>query len=96
MSCEGIGVGGSGVVDDVGAGRVGGVGPVVFGLGVIVVRGAGAAGAWKGGEWGGGLSQITCGCLYDAVVVDRGDVGPGGRFGLGPEKVRSQKKRGGL
>ncbi len=96
MSGEGVGVGGAGVVNDEGAGGVGGIGPVVFGFGVVVVRGAGTAGAGKGCERGWRLSQVTAGGLEDAVVVDGGDVGAGRRFGLGQEKARGQEKRGGL
>ena len=83
-------------MNDEGARGVGGIGPVVFSLGVIVVRGSWAAGAGKGGERGWGLSQVVGGGVEDAIVIDGGDVGPGGRFGLGQEKARSQEKRCGL
>ncbi len=96
MSAEGVGVGRAAVVNDEGAGGVRGIGPVVFGLGVVVVWGTWAAGAGKGGEWDWGLSQVTRGGPENAIVVDSGDVGPGCRLGLGPEKARSQEKRSGL
>ena len=96
MSREGVGIGGAAAVNDEGAGGVGGVGPVVFGFGVIVVRGPGTAGASVGGDEIGRLLEIGVGLREDAIVVDGSDVGPGGRFGLGQEKTRSQEKRSGL
>lgn len=79
-----------------GAGWVSGIGKVIFGFGVKVVRGTWAAGTGKSSEWGWGLSQVTRGGLEDAVVVDGGDVGAGGGFGLGQEEAGSEEKRGGL
>jgi hypothetical protein len=96
MSRESVGVGGAVVMNDIGTGGIGGVGPVFFSLGVIVVRGTWAAGAGKGSEWGWRLSQISRGSFEDAVVIDNSDVGTGGRFGLGQEKARRQEKSGGL
>ena len=55
-----------------------------------------AAGAEKSGEWGWGLSQVTRGGLENAIAVDGGDIGPGGRFGLRQEEAGSQEKRCGL
>ena len=83
-------------MNDEGAGGVRGVGPVVFGFGVIVVRGPGTAGAGVGGEGVGRLLEVGVGLRENAIVVDGGDVGPGGRFGLGQEKAGSEKKCGGL
>jgi hypothetical protein len=83
-------------VNDEGAGGVGGVGPIIFSFGVVVMRGAGTARTGEGGERGWGLSQVTrCG-LEDAIVVDGCDVRAGGRFGLGQEKAWRQKKCCGL
>lgn len=90
MSGEGVGVGGGAAMNDVGAGGVRGIRPVVFGFGVVVVRRPGTTGAGKSGERGWGLSQIArCG-LEDSVVVDGSDIGAGRGFGLGQEKARSQ------
>jgi hypothetical protein len=83
-------------VNDEGAAWVGGIGPVIFSLGVIVVRGPWAAGAGKGSEWSGGLSQVTRGGLENAVVIDGGDVGAGSRFGLGQQEAGNEEKCGGL
>jgi len=60
------------------------------------VGGTWAAGAGKGSERGGRLSQITRRGLEDAVVIDNSDVGTGGRLGLRQEKARRQEKSGGL
>jgi len=83
-------------VNDEGAGWVSGIGKIIFGFGVKIVWGTWAAGIGKGGERSGGLSQVTRGGLEDAVVVDRGDVGPGGGFVLVQEKAGSEEKRSGL
>ena len=79
---KGVRVGWTAGANDEGASRVGGVGPVVFGLGIEIVWGARRAGARKSGKWGRRLSKVMhCGLKY-AVMVDGGDVGSGGWFGL--------------
>ncbi len=82
------------------AGWVGGVGRVVFGFGVEIVRGAGAAGAEQGGEGDGGLGEVAIGLGEDAIMVDRGDVGAGGGWcwvqGLGGQEIAREEDGSGL
>jgi hypothetical protein len=89
---EGIGVGAA-VVQDVRTGWVGGVGEVIFGFGVEVVWGAGAARARQGGEWNWRLVEVAVGEAEDPVVVDGGDVESGGGLDLGSAAVCAQKVR---
>ena len=60
------------------------------------MRGARASGAGKGSEWSWGLREVMCGGLEDTVVVDGGDIGVGGRFGLRQKESRSEEECGGL
>lgn len=83
-------------VCDVGAGGVRGIGPVVFGLGVEVVRRAWTARAGKTGERGRGLREILRGAFEDAVVIDGCDVGVRGGLGLRLQKRRREEERSGL
>jgi hypothetical protein len=91
---------GSGVwrprADEVGAGWCGGVRPVVFGLGVVIVGRARAVGRWDRRERGRRLSEGAVGGSEDAVVVDDGNVRVGRGFGLGEEESRSQQERSDL
>lgn len=79
---EGVGVWGVVCVLDVGAGRFGRVGEVIFGFGVEVVGGAGASGAGVGSDGVGWLGEVGVGLCQDAVVVDCSDFGAGRGFGL--------------
>ena len=75
VSRKGVGIGGAAGVNDVRAGRVRRVGPVVVGLGVIVVRATGAPRAGKCNEWSWRLRYVVLGGLEDTVMVDGGNVG---------------------
>ena len=95
MRGEGCRVGWAGA-DDVGGGGCSRVGPVVFGLGVEVVRRARGVGRRDGGKWGWGLGEGVSRGLKDAVVVDGCDVGASGGFGLTEAEMRRQQESGGL
>jgi len=72
------------------------IGPVVPGLGVEVVWGAGASGADVAGDGIGRFREVGIGLREDAVVVDGGDVRAGAGFGLRQKKSRSKENCGGL
>ena len=80
MGGEGFGVGWAGALSVWAIWR-GRVGPVVFGLGVEVVRSSWAALCGKCGEWGCWLREVACCRGDDAVVIDGCYVGTRGGFG---------------
>jgi len=95
MSDEGVGVGCAGALDER-ASRVGWIGPIVFDLGVEVVRRAWAARAGKSCEWSRGLSEEMCGRFEDTIMIDGGDVGARAGFDLRQEEARGEENGGGL
>jgi hypothetical protein len=60
------------------------------------MRGAGAAGAWQSGDWGGCLGQASRRGKESAVAVESGNVDAGGGLCLRQEKARGEEGCGGL